>query len=50
MPTWNAAQGCVGLEHLRLGEADADSAVLAIDDAQGRWHHGDGSPIDALAG
>ena len=34
-PLWNSARAGVGLEHLLLGEGEADSVVLAIDDERG---------------
>lgn len=34
-PTWNANQRGVGLEHLLLGEAEADGIIVAIDEEHG---------------
>jgi hypothetical protein len=34
-PTWNEKQKGVGLEHLLLGEGEADSTILAIDEEHG---------------
>jgi hypothetical protein len=35
VPTWNADYPGIGLEHLLLGEREADSVLLAVDDDQG---------------
>ena len=34
-PTWNARQENMGLEHLLLGDGEADSTILAIDEEHG---------------
>lgn len=34
-PTWNAHQRGVGLEHLLLGKAEADSIIVAVDEEHG---------------
>jgi hypothetical protein len=36
-PLWNSARAGVGLEHLLLGEGEADSVVLAIDEEHGAF-------------